>query len=175
LIVLSLALASCGGGDDAETHPLGETVTVGVVDYDDSGARAAETKVGLTPLAVREGTQDELTEGGFEIDAEDQNKSVYYVDVRYENTGEETVTRNLSVNLEDPDGNLINGTLIFDFGDGEPYEHCEGVDEGDFAPGDTYESCTLFLVPEGVEIDKISFLSDNGEGEESEFILWDIE
>jgi hypothetical protein len=172
IAIACVVLSACAGGDDAETHALGETVSVGTVEYTESGDRGAETTLDLTPLAVRQGTQEELTEGGFDIDPEDQSKSVYYVDVRYENTGEGTVTRNLSVNLEDPDGNLINSTVIFDFGD-EPFEQCEHTNEGDLAPGDSYESCTLFLVPEGVEIDKVSFLSDKGEGQESEFVYWE--
>jgi hypothetical protein len=147
---------------------------VGYNEPTDTGARGASTTIELTVLAVRQGTQDELKAGGYEIDPEDQSTTPYYVDARFENTGEETITRNLDVSLEDSDGNLIGRTLIFDYG-GKPFEKCPEVTKGDFAPGDSYESCTLYLVPEGIDVGQVSFLSDNGEGVEPEFVYWESE
>jgi hypothetical protein len=174
-VVAALALSACGGGDGGgDTHALGEAVVVGHYEATDTGARGPSTQIELTVLAVRQGSQGDLTEGGFEVDPEDQSSTPYYIDARYVNKGEETVTRNLGVSLEDSDGNLIGSTLIFDYGD-QGFEPCERVNEGKFEPGDSYESCTLFLVPEGTEIGKVSFLSDNGEGVEPEFVYWESE
>jgi hypothetical protein len=175
-LVAASLMTSCGGGSGGggSAHPLGEEVPVGYNEATDTGERGPNTTIGLTVLAVRQGTQQELTDGGFEVDPEDQNKTPYYIDARYENQGEETVTRNLGVSLEDSDGNLIGSTLIFDFGD-KGFEPCQRVSEGELAPGDSYESCTLFLVPEGVELGQVSFLSDNGPGNEPEFVYWKTE
>lgn len=175
-IVAALVFVGCGdggGGGGGDAHALGEEVAVGYVDYTDSGERGAETTIGVTVLAVRQGTQQDLTDGGLEVDPEDQDTTPYYVDARYENQGDEAITRNLDISLEDTDGNLINSTFIFDFGGGEPFEECPQVTEGKLAPGDSYESCTLFLVPEGIEVGQVSFLSDNGEGKEPEFVYWE--
>jgi hypothetical protein len=170
-----LLLASCGGGgSDGEVHALGEQAAVGHVEYTDSGGRGVSTTVGITVLAVRQGTQEEIKANGLEVDPEDQSTTPYYVDVRYENQGEETVTRNIDASLEDSDGNLIGSTLIFNYGD-KPYEPCVNVTKGEFAPGDTYESCTLILVPEGVDVGKVSFLSDKGADVEPEFVYWETE
>jgi hypothetical protein len=165
------ALAGCGSGGGGETHALGEKVVVGY--SDPSTADGARTTLGVTVLAVRQGSQEDLTRHGFEVDEESQNTIPYYVDVRYENQGEATVTRSIDVSLEDADGNLISSTLIFNYGD-QPFPPCEALTEGELAPGETYESCTLVLVPEGVEIATVSFLSDNGPNEEPEFIYWKI-
>lgn len=172
-ISLLLALAGCGGDEGGEVHALGERVTVGYNEPADTG-RGVSTTLEVTVLAVREGTHDDLTEAGFEVDAEDRNTTPYYVDARYENVGEGTVTRSIDVNLEDPEGNLIGDTLVFDYGD-KGFPPCENVSEGKFAPGDSYESCTLFLVPEGVEVANVSFLSDEGADTPPEFVYWEVD
>lgn len=173
-IAFTFILAACGGSGGGEVHALGESVTVGYNERTETGARGADAEVEITVLAVREGSHEELSDGGFEVDPEDQNATPYYVDARYENVGESTITRNLNVSLEDPDGNLIGSTIVFDYGD-QGFEPCERVNEGEFAPGDSYESCTLFLVPQGVEIGRVSFLSDKGADTEPEFVYWETE
>ncbi len=172
-IAFVVLLAGCGG-DGGEVHALGETVTVGYNERTDAGARGTDTKLEITVLAVEEGSQSDLTDAGFEVDAEDRNATPYYVDVRYENTGDGTVERNIDVSLEDSDGNLIGSTLVFDYGE-QGFPPCESVDEGGFAPGDSYESCTLVLVPEDVEVSRVSFLGDEGPDAEPEFVYWEVE
>ena len=168
-----LAFAGCGG-DGSEVHALGETATVGYNQRTDAGARGVDTELEITVLHVEEGSQSDLTDAGFEVDAEDRNTTPYYVHVRYENVGDGTVERNVDVSLEDSDENLIGSTLVFDYGD-RGFPPCESVDEGEFAPGDSYESCTLVLVPEGVEVERVSFLSDEGADAEPEFVYWEVE
>ncbi len=169
-------LAGCGGesGGGGEVHALGDSVTVGYNARTDTGGRGVDTTLEITVLAVREGTQEDLTSAGFEVDPEDRNTTPYYVDAEYQNRGDATVERNIDVSLEDSDGNLIGSTLVFDYGE-KGFPPCESVDEGKFAPGDRYESCTLFLVPEGVEVGQVSFLSDEGADTEPEFVYWEID
>lgn len=167
---LLLVLAGCGEG--GEVHALGETVTVGYNQRTDTGARGVDTSLEITVVSVEEGSHDDLTDAGFEVDAEDRNTTPYYVHARYENVGDGTVERNVGVGLEDSDGNLIGSTLVFDYGD-KGFPPCESVDEGEFAPGVSYESCTLVLVPEGVEVARVSFLSDEGADAEPEFVYWE--
>jgi hypothetical protein len=172
-----LLLSACGGDDGGgggDVHALGDPAVVGFNQSDDSGGRGVSTQLEITVLDVRQGTQDELADGGFEIDEEDQDTTPYYVDARYENVGDGTVTRNIDVSLEDSDGNLIGSTLIFDYGN-KGFPPCEDVTEGKLAPGDSYESCTLFLVPEGTDVGKVSFLSDKGPDTEPEFVYWESE
>ena len=173
LLAAILVLPACGGGDGgsaANTHALGEQAAVGYAQTDP----AARTMLGITVLAVRRGTQQQLVDGGYEVDEDSRDTTPYYVDVRYENQGQATVKRNLSVGLEDSDGTLIGRTLIFNYG-GKPFKPCTDVTEGNLAPGQSYEGCTLFLVPEGIEVGQVSFLSDNGPDKEPEFVHWETE
>jgi hypothetical protein len=159
-----------GGGGEEDAHAMGETVSVGYADASDQ----TSTTLDVTVLDVREGTQDELSEGGLEVDPEDQSSTPYYVDAKYENTGDGTVPRSMDVSLEDADGNLINSVVIFDFGD-QGFAPCENVSDGNLKPGDSFEDCTLFLVPEGLEVSQVSFFATPKVGEPSVFIYWDIE
>jgi hypothetical protein len=174
-----LLLSACGGDDGGDggggdVHALGDSAVVGYNEPDESGGRGVSTELEITVLEVRQGTHDELTDAGFEVDEEDLDTTPYYVDARYENVGDGTVTRNLDVNLEDSDGNLIGSTLIFDYGN-QGFPPCENVTEGKLKPGDSYESCTLFLVPGGIEVGQVSFLGDMGADIPPEFVYWAVE
>lgn len=172
---VALGLAACGGGNG---DGGGESLAIGqeaVVEHTQSsgGAGAPKTTLGVTVLKVRKGTQAELEEGGFTLDPEEQQTTPYYVDARYENQGSAAVKDVPDVSLEDQDGNLISGTVIISLG-GPPFEHCPKNDDNDLAPGESQESCTLFLVPEGREPARVSFLPYNPE-EETEFVYWNAE
>lgn len=165
---LALGLSACGGGGGKDALPLGQEATVGY-QQPPNGPR---TTLGLTVLKVRKGTQEELKQAGYTVDEDARTSTPYYVDARYENKGQATVKRNIDVGLDDTDDNLIGSTLIFDYG-GKPFQLCKNVKEGTFAPGDSYESCTLFLVPEGTDVGTVHFLSDEGPGKEPKFVYWD--
>lgn len=178
LATAALVLAACGngdggGGDGEEVLALGEEAVVEYTETGEGGAPGAATTLAVTALRVRQGTQEELTQAGYEVDPEDRNATPYYVDVRYENQGQTSVTRNLGVSLEDSDGNSLPTTLIFDFG-GEPFELCTRVTEGSLAPGESYESCDLTLVPEGAEVARVLFVSQ-GANAEIAFTYWEVE
>lgn len=172
--MLLLTLVGCGGDGDGGGSPLplgkeavAEHTQIG------AGGKTTGTTVGITVLKVTKGTQEELKQGGLEVDdPEEETATPYYVDVRYANKGSNTIKRELNVGMEDEDGNLISSTTIISFG-GPPFAKCARAEAGAFAPGETYESCTLFLVPEGKEPAKVSFLPYNPE-EETEFIYWAV-
>jgi hypothetical protein len=171
LLAAMLALPACGGGDGdggSGTHALGEQAAAG---YQEPSGKKARTTLGITVTAVRKGSQEDLTKHGFEVDKDAQSSTPYYVDVRYANQGQATVEKNIDVSLEDSDGNLIGSTLIFNYGN-RPFPPCEEVSKGQLAPGQSYESCTLFLVPKGTDVGKVSFLSNEGPDVEPEFVYW---
>jgi hypothetical protein len=177
-VMLALAMAGVGmtgcggdgdGGDDALA--LGETAVVEYRPTTSSGAPGSATTLALTVTAVRRGTQEELVQGGLEVDAEDQNATPYYIDARYENRGQTPVERNMDVSVEGPDGETLPSTVIFDFG-GRPFKACRNVSEGTLAPGESFEDCTLVLVPEGDEADTVLFVSQKA-NDEIVFTRWD--
>ena len=173
LTVVMIGVARVTGGGGPVAHPLGTEVLVGVVDRS-GGDPGVRTQIGLTVLRVRKGTQRELASNGLEMDAEDRDSTPFYVDARFANKGRNAVTRNLDVGLDDTDGNLVPPTIIFNFGD-STFRPCPSVDEGMLEPGQSYESCTLVLVPAGIEVGRVHFLSDNGPDRGSEFVYWEIE
>jgi hypothetical protein len=174
LVAVGIALLTGGGDDggggDGDALALGETAVLEYAPTTDSGELGDPTTLAVTVTAVRAGTQEELKQGGLEVDAEDQGATPYYVDARYENRGQAPVDRGISVSLEGPDGESLPSTVVFDFG-GEPFELCRDVSEGTLAPGESFEDCTLVLVPEGDEVDTALFVSQT----ESEIVLtrWD--
>lgn len=154
----ALSLAACGGGDSPKALSLGTEATVAYTSPASGDTPAVDTKLGVTVLAVRKGTQQELTDGGFEVDAKDKNSTPYYVDARFANQGSGPLTRNLSVSMEDTDGNSVPTTLVVSLG-GDPFKPCVNVDSGTLAPGQSYTGCTLFLVPSGTSIGRVRFVS----------------
>ena len=174
--VFGLGLAACGGGDDGGGG--GDDLAIGqeaVVEHTQNtgGAGAPKTTIGVTVLKVRKGTQDELNAGGFTLDPEEKKLTPYYVDARYANKGSAAVKDVPDVSLEDEDGNLISGTVIISLG-GPPFEKCPKNDDNDLDAGESQESCTLFLVGEGKEPKRVSFLPYNP-SEETEFVYWSVE
>jgi hypothetical protein len=170
-LVLSLGLAACGGGGDggAADHALGEEVVVEHA-QDPNGTPSS---LGITVLAVRKGTQEEMKQGGFKLEGEELTRTPYYVDTRWKNQGAAPVKRQHYVAMEDQDGNLITSTTIIDLG-GKPFEQCPKAGDAKVAPNQSYKSCSLFLVPEGHDPKKVSFLPTEP-GKPTEFVYWNVE
>ena len=173
LTVVMVGVARVTGGGGPVKRPLGTEVLVGVVDTS-GGDPGVRTQIGLTVLRVRKGTQRELASNGLKIDSEDRDSTPFYIDARFANKGRNAVTRNLDVGLDDTDGNLVPSTIIFNFGD-STFAPCPSVTEGTLEPGQSYESCTLVLVPASVEAGRVHFLSDKGADRGYEFVYWEIE
>lgn len=173
LVALAAGLSGCGGGGDGG----GSGLAIGqeaVVQHAETGSGEAgkPTTLAVTVLAVRPGTQQELEDGGFTLDPEEKELAPYYVDVRYENRGDEPLERHLGVSMEDQDGNLITQTTIISLG-GPPFAKCARAEDGTLEPGQSYESCALFLVPEGSEPTQVRFLP-YVPGTETDWVRWDI-
>ncbi len=136
------------------------------------GSPGPVTTLALTALDVRTGTIEELKSAGYQLDDDQLDRTPLYVDVRAENRGTESGDRRVSVSLEDQDGNLITPVTVFDYG-GPPFAACPDTNEGTFAPGDTYETCVLFLVPPGREAARVSWLP-SVIGTETDWVYWAI-
>ncbi len=173
----TLMLVACGGedggGGDSKTLALGESATVDFTSPASGDTPAVNTKVEVTVLGVRKGTQAELAAGGLKVDEGDKDATPYYVDARYGNKGTEKVKRSFSVAMEDSDGQSIPTTLIFGISDAK-FDKCVDNRDGTVAPGESYESCTLFLVPKGATPEKIRFVSQAADAEIT-FTDWQIE
>lgn len=173
LALLALAMvgvAQITGGNGAAPHPLGTEVVVGYA----GGSPAVRTRLGLTVLAVRTGTQQELEANGIDVEPEDRTATPYYIDARFSNKGPNAVDRSLGVGLEDSDGNHFSRLIVIGFGT-EPFEPCPENTDGTLEPGESFESCTLVLVPDGLEVAKVYYLSDNGPDEAPEYVYWTTE
>src|SRR5215218_9321458 len=85
LVPIVLTLAACGGGGDGgDAHALGEEV---VVQQTEASAANRSTTLGITVTKVRTGTQQELEDGGFKLDPEEETATPYYADTTIENQG----------------------------------------------------------------------------------------
>lgn len=167
LVVVAGLAAGCGG-ESVAALDLGQEAEVQHADVGET--IGTPTTLGVTVLAVREGTMADLEAGGYEVDPEDLSKTPIYVDVRYENKGDQTISRELRTSLEDQDGNLITAVTIFNYG-GQPFETCTDNTEGELAPGESFESCVLHFSAEGREPTRVSFLPTTP-GEESDWVYW---
>lgn len=172
LVFAASASAGCGGGggDGSSLLTLGEEAVVSHADS--SVAGATPTTLGVTVLALRQGTQQELEDGGFSLDPDEKELVPYYLDARFANKGDTPIERSMRPSLEDGDGNLLSPTTIISLG-GPPFEQCARVSDGQLEPGDSYESCTLFLVDPDTTPSRASFLP-YVPGESTDFVQWDV-
>ncbi len=174
-VAVVLALAACGGGDGgSSTHALGEEVVVEHSPAVTTGEQAPEpTMLGITVLAVRKGTQEELKQAGFTLDPVERTSTPYYVNLRLRNQSGPAIDRLASVSLEDDDGTTVRSTTVIDLG-GRPFEACPQGSKGLLKPGQRYEQCELYLVPDGTEPSKASFLPYDPETP-TDYVYWAVE
>ncbi len=161
LLAVTVWMAACGSSSSGASRlALGTEAVIAYASQASGTTPAVDTTLGVTVLAVRAGTQADLVAGGFKVEDKDKTSTPYYVDARYSNKGKGSLPRNLSVGMEDTKGNSVPTTLVFDLG-GTPFAPCK--DNNDSAstlePGQSYETCTLFLVPKGTKLDKVRFVS----------------
>ncbi len=163
VVAVVLLVACSSGGSSSPKHALGTEVAVDYQSSPTASSPAATTKLGVTVLKVRTGTQDDLSSAGFQVEDKDKDTTPTYVDVRYANEGDAAVPRQLSVGLEDTGGNSLPTVLVTSLSD-EPFSLCNDTSTNDpLAPGDSYESCTLFLVPKGTKVDRVRFVSQGAD------------
>jgi hypothetical protein len=171
LVAGAIALAACGGGgsNGGKKLALGTEAVVEYTSPASGSTPAANTTLGVTVLAVRQGSRADLDAAGIEITKGDTNATPFYVDVRYANKGQGPVPRSLSVGMEDASGDSIPTTLDFTFG--TPFDLCKHESGGTLDPGQSYEDCTLVLVPSGRKIERVRFVSQ-GQDAKITFTDW---
>jgi hypothetical protein len=167
LAVVALAfVAGCGGGGSASSggkaHALGETAVVDYAQATSTGANGPRTMLGVTVLRVRKGTPADLTKAGYTAD--DKTATPYYVDARYTNKGQTAIKRNINLSLEDSGGNSLPTTLLFVTGSA-PYAPCPDKSKGMLKPGESFETCSLVLVPKGRNVKTVLFVSQKANNE----------
>jgi hypothetical protein len=163
LAAAAVVLSGCSGSDN---HALGDSVEIDF--YADAGTEPAGSGT-IAVTDVRESSTDELVDAGFSLDPDEAAATAYYVDVTFENSSDGAVTPH-SPGAEDPDGNLISALTIIDIGDGPDFAPCPGVPD-EIAAGQEAEGCAIILVPEGREIERISYHP----GGSADFVYWDTE
>jgi hypothetical protein len=143
---LMVGVAQITGDSGSKLNSLGTEVVVG--------------DIGVTVLRIRmaPGREDVVP---------------HFVDARFANKGPSAVARNLAVGLEDEDDDSIRRPIIV-LGN-EWDEVCREVRRGALEPGESYESCTLFLVPEDVDVARVYFVSDQGPDRPPELVYWATE
>ena len=174
-LIVILLLTGCGGGGSGggssgggKSHALNETVVVDHADLNTAGN--PKTSLAITPTAVRKGTQAQLEQAGFSLDPDEKTATPYYVDVKFENKGPETISNGLFLSIEDDKGGSISSTTIIDLG-GKPFKQCPQRKDGKLASGDTLEYCLMYLIPAGRNPDRLSFLPHDPK-KETDFVYW---
>jgi hypothetical protein len=173
LVPIGLALSACGGGGDGgggDSHALGEEV---VVEQAESSGAKRSTTLGITVTKVRKGTQQELKDGGFELDPEEETSTPYYVDMRIDNQGSSPISQRQLVSMEDEDGTSISSTTVISLG-GPPFAPCPQDKTADLAPGKNHDRCSIFLVPEGLTPKRVSFLPYDPDTP-TDFVYWAVD
>ncbi|MFC5727962.1 MULTISPECIES: hypothetical protein [Nocardioides] len=170
LALLAPALAGCGdedggGTDEDEPAPLGTAVEIEFYGTDGSDQAQGSGTVAIT--AVRQGAITDLTGAGYTLDPEEEATTPYYVDIAFQNNGDTPVDLR-SPSGEDQDGNLIHSLTLINLGDGPDFEPCPDVPDT-LAAGQAGKGCAIILVPDGRELEQISYLPGGTAG----FIYWD--
>ena len=131
-------------------HPRSRWDSTAVVQHTQviGGASAPRTTLGVTVLAVRKGTQEELAQGGVQVDSSGRSATPYYVDVRYANRGTRSIARDLDVGLENQNGDLITATTIISLGR-SPFDRCPSVSDGELRAGPQLQELLALPRPKG--------------------------
>ncbi len=117
--------------------------------------------VGVVEVAVTriDETTVQASLAGFDLDAEEQRSTPYFVKVKVTNVGDTDLgARQLPIYFLD-----TRGVLVAPTGVARDFKACPGgVLPGTFAPGEQAMSCLIFLVPEGQELQAITFRPPDG-------------
>ena len=152
---LSLLLGACG--TEPEGHALGTVVDTEYVDQV-TGASEGTGTVAVTD--VRRGSVSELAEA-FELDADEKDMTPYYVDVTFTNDGDGVVDLHTPSGV-DGDDNLLQPLVVIAIGDAPAYDPCPALAET-LAAGASTSGCAIVLVPQDVELERVSYLGGTGQ------------
>jgi len=159
---------STGGGltPPGTTLKPGEEATVSWVPAAEATLSATEGKeLKVAVEGIEEGSIGDFD--NIELEADDEDNIPYYVTTRIEAVGDVPGTSSSNnpdfvFSAYDADDERLSSTIII--GDFEP------CDDGDvpvpFKAGESYESCSIYLLPEGTTVAGVKW--DNGPNEEGE-------
>jgi hypothetical protein len=161
-LLASIALSGCDTPSGA--YPLGEQVDTRFYSLVEGTEQGLGT---VTVTGVRVGAVADLEAGGFELEPDQRRTVPHYVDVTFTNTGD------VPVDLRDPSGvdqddELVTSLTVLDLGKTSTFEPCPLLPDT-LRPGHSVDGCAIVLVPDGVELERISYLSDVSE----DFVYWE--
>lgn len=156
MLALSLLLGACGSAP--EGHELGTAVDTEFVDQL-SGESQGTGTVAVTH--VRRGSADELA-SAFDLDPDEKAMTPYYVDVEFTNAGAGPVDLHAPSGV-DGDDRPLSPLVVVEVGDAPAYEPCPAL-PATLGPGGSASGCAIVLVPEGVDLERISYLGGAGQG-----------
>ena len=133
---------------------LGQRAVVPFVDY---GARETPTKVGVRVLDVRKGRIADLKD--FDLDRNQRRSVPYYLDAKFENLGDFTLTRHLlRASIEDTDGREYRPATLVVLGG--TFKPCPQGREIKLRQGESFTDCAAVLLPKTAEVDRVRFQGD---------------
>lgn len=174
LALLTVALAGCGddgdgggggGGGDTDAAPLGTSVEIDFYAID--GTDNVQGPGTVTITDVREGATKDLTDAGFTLDPDEAAATPFYVDIAFQSKADAPVDLR-SPSGRDQDGNLINSLTLISLSDGPAFAPCPDLPDT-LAAGEAAKGCAIILVPEGAELEQVSYLPGAG----AEFLYWE--
>ena len=153
LVLLCSALLACGG---PEGERLGTEVSTEFVDQVTGDQQGSGS---VTVTAVRRGSVDDLSTA-FDLDDDQLGMSAYYVDVEFTNDSGAAVDLHAPSGV-DADGDLWSPLVVVSIGTAPPYDACPAL-PGTLAGGSDVTGCAIVLVPEGAELERVSYLPGAG-------------
>ena len=182
-LVAVVALAGCGGGDDAEatfdsgpveiaepgsTLPLNERA---FVEYDGLGAEnepSVKTTMGVTVLEIKEGDSSD-------IDDFPENSTPHYVQFELENHGDGAINVGAGprgrITVRGSDGKVYETVGLVTIS-GE-FDLCDRADtQATLAKGEAIVDCAIVAISDGVSPDLVLFEGDYAD--ENEPVGWTV-
>ena len=159
------------GGTSLARTPTGTTLKIGapaVVPYEDPGTKARST-VEITPVAIVEGAEMDFADVGLE---EDQKTATpYYVRIRAKNVGSGNLSKT------DPAGYLSG---VDDRGQRQNsviflgrFAACDrGASPKSLKPGQSYETCQVYLIPRGGSLDGMVWVEFDESRPDKQDVNW---
>jgi hypothetical protein len=177
LVVLAAAgLAACGGGSDSGKDAEGNKVKTTKLKSGDSatleGSYADKPHEVSVTLDAEEGTQDDLKD--FRLEKDEKDMHVWYVHEKVANEGDKDLdmTKDAWTFVVDvlDDGGLEAKKIAL-LGD---FPKCDLVNAPDpFKAGDSYESCSVYLVPKDATLDELVIEETRFEGANRKYV-WKV-
>jgi len=123
------------------TLQIGEAATIA---YEDA-SKHLESNITVAPTKIEKGAIDDFK--NVDLDADQKTATPYYAEVTVRNTGTGNLTGTDPASYIDAidDRGQRQNEVIF-FGD---FERCDGSDPKSLKPGESYDTCLTYLIPDG--------------------------